>query len=202
MFKNLTILEDIWAREFPSKKKEITLNKLVEDIYDSSITPTGGPWIAGGMGRQLAIGEVEFNDIDVWFDSAQQFDYTKKYLERQYEHAMHRHFDSDNAETFDIGNYKVQLIKRKWYPTVDAVLDDFDFTCCQIAVGSDLKVYGPGIADARNFILSVNRLDTKAFLARYGKYVSYGYVMDPQRFVEILETEKINYEFDGSVFGY
>lgn len=194
------ILDEILS--FPLRKKEIVLNDLVRDIYRSSLTKHAGPWIAGGMGRQLALGEFDFNDIDVWFDSLKQFEYTKKFLEHEYEHAMYRHFDSDNAETFNIGDYKVQLIRRKWYPTIDAVMEDFDFTCCQIAVAQDLTIYGPGIHDARNFVLSVNKLDTKAFLARYGKYVSYGYVMDPQRFVEILETEKINYEFDGSVFGY
>jgi hypothetical protein len=197
-FVNLFI-DDSEDFTLPEKKK-ISLNDIVCDIYASS---TGrGPWIAGGMGRQLAIGEIDFNDIDVWFDSLMQFEITKKYLEHKYEHAMYQNFVSDNAETYFIGDYKVQLIKRKWYPSIDSIFDDFDFTCCQIAVDSNLKIYGPGILDARNFILKLNKLDSHAFLARYGKYVSYGYVMDPEQFIKILETEKINYVFDGTVFGY
>jgi len=32
--------------------------------------------------------------------------------------------------------------------------------------------------------------------------VGYGYVMDPEEFLKIIERKDINYEFDGSVFGY
>jgi hypothetical protein len=115
---------------------------------------------------------------------------------------MYETFNSENAVTYQLGNYKVQLIRRAYYPTVDDVFKSFDFTCCQVAVDKELQAYGPGVDDAKNNKLKLNHYDNKAFLARYAKYVGYGYVMDPEEFLEIIERKDINYEFDGSVLGY
>ena len=51
---------------------EVTLSNIVQTIYQKS-TEKSGPWIVGGMGRQLALGETNFNDIDVWFRDKEQY---------------------------------------------------------------------------------------------------------------------------------
>jgi len=178
-----------------------TLSNIVQTIYQQS-TEKSGPWIVGGMGRQIALGETSFNDIDVWFRNPEQYDMIYKRLKDTFGYEMSEKFSSDNAMTYKIGDYTVQLIKRKWYNSLQAVFDDFDFTCCQVAVDDNLTAYGPGLEDAKNYVLKVNRLDEKAFLARYAKYVGYGYVMDPDDFMRIIENQPLNYEFDGSVLGY
>jgi hypothetical protein len=203
IFKNLVFsFDDFDEKITPLLKKakpEVTLNEIVKTIYNGS---QSGPWIAGGMGRQMAMGEMDFNDIDVWFKNPVQFEQLKARLQDKYGNTMYETYASDNAITYNIADFKVQLIRRKWYDSIDDVFRDFDFTCCQVAVDENMRPYGPGIEDAKNYHLVLNRLDPKAFLARYGKYVSYGYVMDPAAFIKILEEEEINYEFDGSVFGY
>lgn len=178
-----------------------TIKNIVNEIYAES-SYEQGPWIAGGMGRQIVLGETEFSDIDVWFSSAFQFEQLQKRLATVFANSMYENYSSENAITYHIGDHKVQLIRRAYYASLQAVFDGFDFTCCQVAVMPDMKVQGPGIADAKNYVLKLNKLDKKGFLARYGKYVSYGYEMDPEEFVKIITTEDLNYEFDGTVFGY
>jgi hypothetical protein len=200
IFKNLTFsFDDLDRPSFSKISSPITLQDIVNTIYNGL---DGGPWIAGGMGRQMVLGETDFNDIDVWFKNPIQFEQLKARLQEKYGNTMYETYASDNAITYNIADVKVQLIRRKWYNSLEDVFKDFDFTCCQIAVDQNMQPYGPGIADAKNYKLVVNRLDTKGFLARYSKYVSYGYVMNPEDFVKVLEQEEINYEFDGSVFGY
>ncbi len=180
-------------------KVAATLENIVGLIYDQD---DSGPWIAGGCGRQVALGETKFNDIDVWFKNVFQFERTKDRLNDAFGYEMYETYNSENATTYQIGDYKVQLIRRAYYASVDEVFENFDFTCCQIALDRNLQPYGPGLEDAGSFRLVLNKYDPKAFLARYAKYVGYGYVMDPEEFLKIIERKDINYEFDGSVFGY
>lgn len=201
-------LTEVFANIFDSNdkirntpKQKPTLENIIRVIYQQT-TEKSGPWIAGGCGRQVAIGETNFNDIDIWFKDVFQFEQLKDKLNKEFGYEMYETYNSENAVTYQVGHYKVQLIRRAFYPTLDAVFREFDFTCCQVALDDNLTAYGPGIEDARSMRLVMNRYDPKAFLARYAKYVGYGYVMDPEQFIEIMDRKDLNYEFDGSVFGY
>ena len=202
-FKNLTISDftDIFSSNDIKPKQEININNIVKTIYEDAGLDCG-PWIAGGMGRNIALGETNYNDIDVWFKNAYQLEQTQKRLQDLFGWEMFETFSSDNALTYKIGKYTVQLIKRNYYKDINDIFANFDFTCCQIAVDKDLKIYGPGIQDAVNYKLKLNKLDHKGFLARYAKYIGYGYTMNLDDFVKIIETEELNYEFDGATLGY
>ncbi len=180
-----------------------TLKNIVNVIYKNS-SSEHGPWIAGGMGRQLAIDPTcqEFADIDVWFNNATSHDQCVNRLNFAFGNTMYETFSSDNAKTYTVGDYKVQLIRRAYYDSLDEVFANFDFTCCQVAVDKDFKLSGPGLADARNNVLKLNKLDCRGFLARYAKYVGYGYVMPNEEFLDIINNEEINYEFDATTLGY
>lgn len=205
LFKNLTVFDDFGdvapAVTTNKPKVPITLSNILRLIYQGS-TERSGPWIAGGMGRQIAIGESNFNDIDVWFRDKEQLIQIQDRLQDAFGYEMYEKFASENAMTYKADIHNIQLIKRKWYPSLDAVFADFDFTCCQVAVDDDMSAYGPGIEDAKNKVLKLNRFDDKAFLARYAKYVGYGYVMDPDEFIKIIENNTMNYDFDGTSLGY
>jgi hypothetical protein len=156
------------------------------------------------MGRQLAINPEcqEFADIDVWFSGPTSYELCMIRLNNTFGNYMYETFTSDNARTYTIGDHKVQLIRRAYYDSLDDVFDNFDFTCCQVAVDKDFKLSGPGLADARNNVLKLNKLDIRGFLARYAKYVGYGYTMPNEEFLDIINNEEINYEFDASILGY
>lgn len=197
---NLTeIFADFTSDARAKPKFKPTLENIVQTIYASS---DHGPWIAGGCGRQVVVNDKMFNDIDVWFRTVYQLEQTKNRLSDAFGYEMYETYNSENATTYQIGDYKVQLIKRAYYKSIEDVFGSFDFTCCQVALDENLKPYGPGIQDAIKKRLVLNNYDPKAFLARYAKYVGYGYVMDPEKFIEIIDREDVNYEFDGSVFGY
>ena len=180
-----------------------TLPNIMEVIYKDS-TQEHGPWVAGGMGRQLAVDPTcrVFADIDVWFSNQISYEHCMLRLNNTFGNDMYETFSSDNARTLQIGDYKVQLIRRDYYENLDAVFKQFDFTCCQVAVDKNFYIYGPGIEDARSFKLKVNRLDKNGFLARYAKYVGYGYTMPNEVFLDIINNEDINYEFDATTLGY
>ena len=197
-------LTEIFCGVFESKPAKIkpTVENIVATILKSDNYIYDGPWIAGGMGRQLAIGESKFSDIDVWFKSAEQLYKTKERLQEMFGSTIFESFSSDNAITYTCGDHKVQLIKRAYYPTIQDVFKDFDFTCCMVGVDMEIKPFGPGVVHAKNGVLKLGRFDPNAFIARYGKYVGYGYVMEPEEFLEIIERPGINYEFDGTALGY
>lgn len=204
MFKNLTSIFDDFLDTLPIRRgKEPTLKNIVDCIYENS-TVDQGPWIAGGMGRQLAVDHTcqEFADIDVWFSGPEVYEQCMIRLNNTFSNYMYEAFSSDNAKTYTVGDYKVQLIRRAYYTSLDDVFDNFDFTCCQVAVDQNFKLSGPGLADARNNVLKLNKLDHCGFLARYAKYVGYGYVMPNTEFLDIINNEEINYEFDATTLGY
>jgi len=180
-------------------------NFKIEDIISTLLKNTDhrGPWIAGGMGRQLALGEKDFNDIDVWFNNVRQFELTRKTLTETFTNNVHLTHKSDNAETYHVGNHKVQLITKTFFKDIDHLFNHFDFTCCQIAVNKDMSICGPGIEDARSYLLKVNKLNHENFLARYAKYIGYGYRMNTEDVLDILENcKELIYEFDASAFDY
>lgn len=206
MYTNLT---EIFAEFAGPRNKDYfgneyaSLKNIVNVIYKNSDREQG-PWIAGGMGRQLAVDPTcqEFADIDVWFNNKTSYEQCANRLNFAFGNTMYETFSSDNAKTYTVGDYKVQLIRRAYYDSLDDVFANFDFTCCQVAVDKDFKVYGPGLEDARNNVLKVNKLDSRGFLARYAKYVGYGYVMPNAEFLDIINNEEINYEFDATTLGY
>ena len=208
MFKNLSeIFNDPWNRTLDAVEKRLflkaTLPNIMEVIYKDS-TQEYGPWVAGGMGRQLAVDPTcqVFSDIDVWFNNTKSFESCMLRLNNAFGNTMYETFSSANAKTYQIGDYKVQLIRRAYYDSLDAVFNQFDFTCCQVSVDKNFNIHGPGIEDAKSFKLKVNRLDHRGFLARYAKYVGYGYTMPNEVFLDIIDDKEINYEFDTESLGY
>jgi hypothetical protein len=201
-FKNLIFSDfDLEPAVTNPPKLESTLKNIISVIYQNTTDRTG-PWIAGGMGRQMVLGETSYNDVDIWFRDQAQYDQVLSRLQDAFGDDLTEKYASPNAMTYEIGSNVVQLIKRRWYQSLDSVFADFDFTCCQVAVDDDLTPYGPGIQDAKDYKLKLNRLDPQAFLARYAKYVGYGYVMEPAEFLDIIENRTLNYEFDGTTLGY
>lgn len=205
MFKNLTEIFTDLDVSYPSSREYLksTLPNIMDVIYKDS-TQEYGPWVAGGMGRQLAVDPTcyQFSDIDVWFSGPKSYELCMIRLNNTFGNSMYETFASDNAKTYQIGDHKVQLIRRDYYDNLDAVFKQFDFTCCQVAVDKNFYIHGPGIEDARAFKLRVNRLDHRGFLARYAKYVGYGYTMPNEEFLDIINNEEINYVFDASSLGY
>lgn len=84
-----------------------------------------------------------------------------------------------------ISEYKVQLIRKKFYPTLESVFDDFDFSVCKVATdGQGTFTFADGaLEDIINNRLRCTHYAPDGFLTRFIKYNIYGYSM-PREEVE------------------
>jgi hypothetical protein len=87
-------------------------------------------WIAGGAIRRWFAGGEPLSDVDCFFQNEQAFlDHVNEVLQ----HGAKLINTHKNAVTFELNDVLVQLIKIKFHPTVESLLDSFDFTVCQFA---------------------------------------------------------------------
>jgi hypothetical protein len=111
---------------------------------------------------------------------------------------------TENATTYRISynkDYDIQLIHRKFYPTVDDVLEDFDISVCKIAWDGNKiwtgKNFARDVNDNRLRFDSVSRNSTK----RLVKYWAYGYRPADEDFEKLLSTEDLSWEFSNDEYG-
>jgi len=141
-----------------------------------------GPWIAGGAPLRWYQGQpVGESDIDVFCANAKQaadvIDRVKAYG-RHYEK-----FKSENAVTLDYNNkdnysqkWTIQIITRRYFSTMQEVLDNFDITVCQIGTDGNSWHLGKHTArDIRERNLRMNIPLQPDALKRLVKYWTYGY---------------------------
>lgn len=106
-----------------------------------TVTPSG-PWVAGGAIRRTLLQEPLASDIDYFFRDEELKAAFVADLETRGASKVH---ENEHATTFNIqidGKGKpvvVQAITLAYYPTLEAVLDSFDFTITQFGYdGEDL----------------------------------------------------------------
>ena len=169
----------------PERYPIITNQACKQIAHLLSVNLKTGPWLAGGSVRKMITGEYIGNsDFDFWFSSEQQ--YLEAVLELQKYTNISVEHTSDNAITFAVlfgpKSYKIQLIRKKFYSSASEIIDDFDFTCCQIATDGNTVIYGSRtIEDLENRVLRL--ADTsrmhQGLLKRVIKYLAYGFKLDP-----------------------
>jgi hypothetical protein len=154
----------------------IKLNQLQMLGPKIEITVPQRGWIAGGAIRRWFAGNEKLSDVDCFFqDEAAFLDYVNALAQ----HGAKLVNTHKNAATFDVNDILVQLIKLKYHPTVDSLLDSFDFTVCQFAWdGTDVYSTPQAVISTLRNHLGVHIL-TKDFavdsLRRAFKYCKKGY---------------------------
>ena len=155
-------------------------------------------WIGGGTALNWYLGQPCDSDIDVFFRGQRVYDKLNNKLTSHYEEnhkswiftpnqkwAVTERLTTSNAVTYELvrqvsrgdtgRSYKVQLIKRAFYDTPEAVIDDFDLTVCQIVTdGTQLwtgEHFARDVADRR---LRFHKLGPNS-AKRLVKYWIYGY---------------------------
>ena len=141
-----------------------------------------GPWIAGGAPLRwwqgLPVGE---NDIDVFCASQAQAEVV---IERIKEFGRwQRKYDSDNATTLSYWSkddsskvWTIQVIKRRYFNSLEDVISNFDMTVCEIGTCGNNWVLGKQTArDIRERNLRMKLPLTPDALKRVVKYWTYGY---------------------------
>jgi len=178
------------------KDKFQTAGKLVPQMQDYPTVHTDdweavsviepdlkkGPWIAGGAALRWYQGRsVKENDIDVFCRDAVQ---AAKVIERiKSYNRFSVKYESDNALTIDYHNadswtdkWTIQVITRRYFGSLDEVLDNFDLTVCQIGTCGNQWVMKPDTArDIRERNLRFTDPLHSDAVKRLTKYWIYGY---------------------------
>lgn len=180
---------DIYQTKSIDSSKEVTIvNFPMIPVYDheplSIIQPdfARGPWIAGGACLRWYQGQpVGESDIDVFCINAHQ---AKQVIERIKNYGrFHVKFESDNAVTLDHNNkadwnkrWTIQVITRRYFGSLQEVIDNFDITVCQIGTGGDQWILGENTArDIREKNLRFTEPLQADAMKRLTKYWTYGY---------------------------
>lgn len=160
-----------------------------------------GPWIAGGAClrwyQSLPVGD---SDIDVFcrdsIQAQQVIDQIKSYGRFQVK------FESENAVTLqhhskNYDNYwTIQVITRRYFKSLQEVIDSFDITVCEIGTGGNNWLLGPVTArDIRERNLRFKLPLQPDAPKRLTKYWCYGYRPVEGTLEQICENPNTRWAF-------
>lgn len=141
-----------------------------------------GPWIAGGAALRWYQGQpVGQSDIDVFCRSPRQAQLLIEDI-KSYGRFMVK-FESDNATTLSYhrkddwaSEWTIQVIKRRFFNSLEEVINSFDITVCEIGTGGNEWTLGPFTArDIREKNLRFKLPLQPDAPKRLTKYWTYGY---------------------------
>ena len=143
-----------------------------------------GPWIAGGACLHWYQGLPTGNsDIDVFCKNAVQAAELIKKIKSYGRYSTK--FESENAVTLDyrshdsssgVEHWTIQVITKRYYNSLEEVINNFDVTVCQIGTAGEEYVMGDWTArDIRERNLRMNIPLQADALKRLTKYWTYGY---------------------------
>lgn len=131
------LLEPDIQKRIGKTLEETVLCKALQRLPDLH---KNGPWICGGAVRKAVVNESLDSDFDFFFRSENNFKEWKTKLvrnglsllkenEKNEVWILPTSIDSENSVY--LPEMKVQLIKFRWYDSIQDVLESFDFTISQ-----------------------------------------------------------------------
>lgn len=149
-----------------------------------------GPWLAGGAVRKIYLNEsIEGSDWDFWFKSPEQFKMTEQKIK---DLGASVSYISDNAVSFkyyadDGATQNLQIVKTRFFDNAQQVIDQFDFSVCQLATDGNTTIIGHNTArDLRSKTLRLSKSELPAYIMpRLVKYMVYGYRPCPALLAQI-----------------
>jgi len=167
-------------------------NRLILD----ELKPVCMTWVAGGCVRDyFSIGKLT-SDIDLYFPDEHNYERCRKYLmeaetrvikemvdDKEVEkhipkHKAVKYFENDNVVMVKYNGRKFDLVK-KYFPSPETTITEFDFTVCCAAVDSG-KVYTHEtfFIDLAKRQLMINKLPFPlSTMWRMQKYIKKGFYM-------------------------
>lgn len=167
-----------------------------------------GPWIAGGSVRRLVTSKLQDSDFDFFFKDQAQFDAfcsdmeasgAKRLNENDF-NVTFRLPASDpkpvDLDTFEGGGpeLKVQAIKIRFYDSLEAVLESFDFSLTQFGFDGETLVFGKwSLFDTASKRLVPEKITYgTSTLRRIIKYTKQGFTICGGGLANILEQVVAN----------
>lgn len=158
-----------------------------------------GPWVVGGAPLRWYQGQgINRSDIDIFCSSSEQATHIEQRLASI---GAWPALTSPNASTLKLLDpfrvddgpeapeaMTIQVIRKKFFDSLDDVFAHFDISVCQIA--TDGRTYRLGqntAADIRHKTLRFENIRPDS-LKRMAKYAAYGYQPTPQTYNEVLKV--------------
>lgn len=138
---------------------------------------------------------VKYHDIDLWFKTREDAKIMSNYLSARQSPT----FTTDNADTFEIqhnsNRYRVQVIKRHVYDSIDDLLDEFDITVCKVATDGNYWWLGKNfVVDLKDRRLSLTS-SKPAIVRRMIKYMVYGYTPEDTTLQQIIDNPLVKWDY-------
>lgn len=145
--------------------------------------------LAGGSLRKVVDNADEIVDYDLFFMNAEQRDKTKGMLET-FGYRLVFACPQGELFTYKRKGVKVQMICKRFYTSIEDLLDSFDFTACQIALyDGKLYVTKQTIRDIKRKELRLNKIEYPvATLNRIQKYLAKGYKPSQEFYQSIVKA--------------
>jgi hypothetical protein len=146
-----------------------------------------GTWLGGGALRRTVLGQPLDSDFDIFFKGQGYLDIAANLIES---HGDSRDVRPHNT-TFVTNGLKVQLIHKVW-ESPEKVIDDFDYTNCQLITdGKDIWVGPWTLYDLGRKRLRVHKIgNVQASLRRLIKYTKQGFYACDGTLLTILDAAK------------
>lgn len=195
-----------------------SLQRLYPAVHVNDLLPVSfiepkmesGPWIAGGaVNCWYQNTSVKSRDIDVWCNSSEQAQLVIDNLIKRGASVM---FRTENAETlnlrgmnlnfeenhYNVGelslngdiSWKIQIIRKKYFPSAEKLVQNFDITVCQLATDGKKFCFSDDqvVYDLKHKILRFSK-DSKISIKRMLKYVFYGYLPTQNQKQKALDVD-------------
>lgn len=163
----------------------VTERRLINHKFGSrlaeylNLSMEQGPWLAGGAVRKIYLGQdIGHSDWDIWFRNAEQYDRSHKLVLGLGADVA---YSSDNATTFKYEfegeTHNIQLIRRRFFDSAEQVINQFDFTICQLITdGRTLKIGRQTAQDLDQKLIRSVSINLQSYIIpRLVKYMVYGY---------------------------
>lgn len=156
--------------------------------------------VAGGAALSWYCGKpVGFRDIDIWVKSQSDFEKVESHFKTIFGMP---NFDTKNALTFlfesENREYKIQMIKTKFYSDPKILINSFDITVCSIATDGNSWFLGKDFSqDLKNKALRVRNY-TPSIMKRVVKYWQYGFQPTDELLDMIANNKNTIWQFENN----
>lgn len=191
----MKILKDaFWTRY---GKYEWDKTEFQKAMVRLPVVTATGPWVCGGSVRRIAIDAIQDSDYDFFFANADQLAAFTVAVE---ERGAVRKYENDFNITWKLPaseadpELKIQAIRVAYHPTIEAVLESFDFSLCQCGYDGESLYFGDfTLFDLANKRLVPGRISYGvSSLRRMLKYTRAGYTVCGGGLANMLEQVVAN----------
>ncbi|MMZ43643.1 hypothetical protein D1872_52080 [compost metagenome] len=187
------------------KYPSIIVNNDVVRSLPFPLDKEEGPWISGGSARRMMFRWSIDSDIDVFFKSWKQLEKWQKALREIEDKRRPPNFlrvddepkKGTNQITFYVPSasdptreYKVQLICKDVYPSMEKLVDTFDFNVCQVVFdGSNFYYPKNSLPAISAGLIKVHRVTYPvSTFRRVQKYLSKGnFTIEGPEIVKLIQ---------------